>query len=168
MNKKKLIITIFILMGMSLVFYNITTHARSIFYRKCSPVVPLSVFSPISMHNCKGIISIEIGMMDNYYSVYDHMHSYEVGQVTEPDKINYVNNKMYFVSTQNEYDWYGIKDGKKGYLKKFYKNSHIEDNEYYNFDDIPTYLIVDTQTGRVQTFLSLDQVPVEERGYFIK
>lgn len=117
------------------------------------------------LEDCYGVISIRTGWDINYYYLYDHIHGYEVARIFSI-KQYFRNDGKIFVVNRQTIENASSNDGKTIYYQKLFQNGKVTNNSYNNISDIPTYLVINMQSGEVVVYKNIADVPQSEQSYF--
>jgi hypothetical protein len=167
MSKKKVLIIFSILaiflVAISLAYYYSFVAPKEDIAERCQGFVP----NWMDFIDCHGVVSINDGWDMDYLSLKDHVHEYEIARVYNQDQYLYVDGKV-FVINLNPIEGSASDGLKTEYYQRLFQNGKLVENPYSAISDIPTYLVIDTQSGETQAYRTVDEVPQEYRQYFIR
>ena len=115
---------------------------------------------------CYGIISIDgFGEGGFKYSIYDNVQLYPIADIRSYNDFRYINNKIYVIDQASHYAFDNIN---KEYDKYYFIDGQIKHYTSKTKEGMPKYFIVDTVTGNVSPYVSIDQIPESERSIFLE
>jgi len=115
---------------------------------------------------CHGIISIDgFGEGGFQYSIVDNAQRYTIAEMRSYNGFRFVNNNIYVIDQARDF---GLNKLTNEYDKYYYVNGKITNYSSSTKEGMPKYFIVDTATGNVSPYVSIDQVPESERPIFLE
>ena len=117
----------------------------------------------LGLDDCYGVISISHGFDTNGYLITDHVHgSYILAEVNYLNDYKFQNGK-FFVKSREPIEC-RLSNGK--YCQNLYQNNQQNTTYYDSQLDIPLYLIIDTETGNVNAYKSINEVSESDKKVF--
>ena len=114
---------------------------------------------------CYGVVVITDAWDEDYLSLSDHVHNYEIARIHNQDQYRYINGKLYVIN-KKYIENSSSNNIKITYYQKLFQNNKLNENPYDFIYSIPTYLVIDTQSGEVKAYKNIDKAPQLEQGYF--
>ncbi|MBT7228746.1 hypothetical protein HN859_04470, partial [Candidatus Parcubacteria bacterium] len=128
----------------------------------------------VSFQNCFGLINIDKDKISGYYRIWDDKHNYNVVSILDLDqyllkdqkiyiydKLDYGNPQKYFSTI--------LGDGNNSellYLRSFLKDGNLENFQYRSMEEIPSYFIIDINTGEISLYKTYDEMLEEDKIIF--
>lgn len=114
---------------------------------------------------CYGVVVVTDAWDEDYLSLKDHIHDYEVARVYNQNQYRYVDGKV-FVINRNNIEKSSSNGSKTTYYQALFRNNKVIEKSYDSISDIPVYLVIDTKSGEVQDYKKINEVPQSEQDYF--
>jgi hypothetical protein len=147
--------------SVSFAYYHSFVVPKKIIAEKCGNYVP----NWNNFIDCYGVIVINDAWDVDYLSVRDHIHEYEIARVYNQDEYIHINEKIFIINMSTIEGQ--VSDGEKiQYSQELFQGGRLVTNYYDSISDIPTYLIVNIQSGEVRAYKNLEDVPPEEQTIF--
>jgi hypothetical protein len=167
-NNKKLIIFLLLILlmivGIGVFLYNGHVYNQEM-SKKCIGYNPDWTL----LDDCFGVISISHGFDTNGYLMTDHAHgNYILAAIDKLSDYRFSNGKVFVINRVPIECSVIDKNNKKQFCQNLYQNKKSVTNYFDKQSDIPIYLAIETQTGEVTTFQSLDKVPKNEKSIFME
>jgi hypothetical protein len=150
-----------ILIGVVLAYYYIFEFPKRSIAERCAGYIPYWE----TFIDCSGVITITDAWDTNYISIDDHLHGYQIAEIYNLNQITQKNQKMYVINHAISYG-YSTNGVETVYYQQLFQNGRVNRNRYNNVSEIPTYLIIDSNSGEVNAFQNINQVPESEQTYF--
>lgn len=114
---------------------------------------------------CYGVVVVTDAWDEDYISLKDHIHDYEIARIYNQDQYRYADGKVFVINRKNieKSSSNGIKTT---YYQALFQNNKVVEKPYDNVSDIPTYLIIDTQSGEVRDYKDISEASQSEQDYF--
>ncbi len=117
--------------------------------------------------DCSGVVAINDGWDMDHISIRDHIHDYEIARVYNQDQYIFAEGKLSVIN--RKYIENSASDGvETTYYQRLFQNGEIVRHPYSAISEIPAYLSVDTQTGEVNAYSNIDDVPKNDQKYFLE
>ena len=119
------------------------------------------------INDCYGLISIWFNDNEKYNLLNNIQANIPIAEIKYLDDF-YLDNSgnMYVVDIRTHGICNNLEPGK--YCGNFQVNGELKQYYYDTLDQVPKYLIIDTQTGNERFYTKLDEVPTNEQEIFQK
>lgn len=149
--------------GLFLLYYFWFTAPEKKIAAECQGYIPAWP----SFIECSGVVAINDGWDIDYISIRDHVHDYSIAHVYNRNQYVFAEGKLFVIN--REYIENSASDGvETTYYQTLFQNGKMVDHPYSAISEIPTYLSVDVQTGEVNSYNNIDEVPKENKEYFLE
>ena len=165
MKKKTIIITssivVVLVIIISIVGYYSFVVPKEVVAERCQNYMP----NWENFVECYGVVVITDAWDENYLSLKDHIHEYEIARVYNQKQYLHVDGKVFVINRKN-IEKSSSNKVKRTYYQELFQNGKLTEKSYDSISDIPTYLVIDTQSGEVKAYKDLTEASEVEKIYF--
>jgi len=172
---KKILLVVLVIFLIWIVFYYLIKLVFVVPYeqeqyieKNCPNFVSHSSFiDPTRFIDCKGVVSIEQYVKDNFLTVFVVAPDYNFPLSIQTLKYKFVGNYMYYIEDLNLQLLYYSHYGDDSYETTLPLETGQKDS-FFSINDIPLYRKVDINTGKFTLYKRVNNAPMEEREIFQK
>ena len=113
----------------------------------------------LDLEDCFGAVSISQSWDIKGYSLKDHVHNVMLAEIDTSNGYKFQDGNIY-VKNRSPFNC-SVTDnnGKQQFCIHTVENNQLVTKYYDNQSDIPLYLVIQTQTGNVTSYLDLSEMP---------
>lgn len=113
---------------------------------------------------CYGVISVDGFGEDGFdYYITDNLHSYTIASIRKFSDFRLINGRVYVIDQEG---WSGLNKITNKYGYSYFVDNQMRHYSSTTKEGMPRFFIIDTISGNVSPYISIDQVPESEKPIF--